>query len=77
MQTDKGRNPILDGLDTEEEAARQLNKSPRTLKRWRGARWGPPFIMIGNRVYYRREAVREWLLALERRMPRPEKCEAA
>ncbi|WP_132546817.1 DNA-binding protein [Rhodovulum euryhalinum] len=34
-------------------------------------RWAsPPFVVIGRRVYYRIEAVREWLLAREQEASR-------
>lgn len=47
-----------------------LQSSPRTAQRLRARREGPPFIKIGRRVFYRREAVRAWLLAQEQAQPR-------
>ena len=55
----------LDGLLPEDETARELGRCPRTLKRWRDLREGPPFIRIGRQIFYRREAVRDWLLSRE------------
>jgi hypothetical protein len=56
---------LLDGLVSEADTARELGRCPRTLKRWRSLREGPPFIRIGRSVFYRREAVRAWLLDRE------------
>ena len=56
---------LLDGLLTEDETARELGRCRRTLKRWRVLREGPPFIPIGRQIFYRREAVRAWLLSRE------------
>ena len=39
--------------------------SERTLYRWNRLRKGPPQIKIGRKIYYRSEAVREWLRELE------------
>src|SRR5262245_1308191 len=69
--------PVLEGLITEAETARELNRCARTLKRWRSARTGPPFIRIGTEVYYRREAVRAWVLAQERPQVRAGRSRAA
>jgi hypothetical protein len=56
---------LLDGLLTEDETACELGRCGRTLKRWRNLREGPPFIRIGRQVFYRRDAVRAWLLSRE------------
>lgn len=55
---------------TEAELAEQAGVSTRTIKRWRDQRKGPPFIRMGRRILYRREAVTEWLLANEQEQPR-------
>jgi hypothetical protein len=52
-------------LLTEGEAARELGRCARTLKRWRDLREGPPFIRVGRQILYRRDAVRAWLLSHE------------
>jgi hypothetical protein len=64
---------LLDGYVDEPEASRQLKKHPRTLKRYRDQPNGLPHVKIGNRVLYRVEAVRGWLLARERR-PNPQRA---
>jgi len=50
---------------SESDLALEANKHPRTLKRWRDLGEGPPFVRIGRKVFYRREAVRIWLLRRE------------
>jgi hypothetical protein len=54
------------GLDSEAQFAQAINRSIGTLRRWRAARCGPPFIVIQRQVYYRREAVAQWLLKREK-----------
>jgi hypothetical protein len=61
---------LLDGLLTEDETARELGRCRRTLKRCRDLREGPPFIRIGRQIFYRRDAVRAWLLGREQRVER-------
>jgi hypothetical protein len=60
------RSHALADYQSEDELAEELNRSPRTLARWRAARIGPPYVLIGRGVYYRRAAVAEWLLKRER-----------
>lgn len=59
-------NPLLDGFLTEDECARELGRNPRTLRRWRDLRQGPPVTKLGRQTLYRREAVRAWLLSREK-----------
>lgn len=42
----------------------------RTMQRYNAQRIGPPKIRIGNRNFYRRTALRDWLLSLEQRQVR-------
>lgn len=56
---------ILDGLVSEAEAAAEAKETLRTWQRRRQQRIGPPFIKIGVHCYYRRDAIREWILAQE------------
>ena len=47
---------------TIEELAEQLRISPRTIRRWRTLRIGPPHLKCGpRRVLYKLEHVRDWL----------------
>lgn len=61
---------VSDEYLTESELAADLDKSPRTVKRWRARRVGPPFLKVGKTIWYRRDAVREWLRSLEQEQPR-------
>jgi predicted DNA-binding transcriptional regulator AlpA len=58
-------NLLEDYLDKNELAA-ALDTSPRTVDRWETARIGPPRTIIGRRVLFRRESVKQWLLQRER-----------
>lgn len=40
-------------LAPERALAQRWNKSLRTLQRWRGEGYGPPYIRIGGTVHYR------------------------
>ena len=60
-------NHILDGFITESEYARQRGVSLRTVQRDRALRQAPPHVVFGRKVYYRVEAVRDWLASKERR----------
>jgi hypothetical protein len=61
---------VLDGYLTKPQLAQQLRQSPRTLDRWETLRIGPPRILIGRTVLFRREAVLAWLEAREQRRGR-------
>ena len=54
-----------DELLSEAETAEALDVHLRTLKRWRILAEDPPHIQIGRKIYYRRGAIRQWLLGLE------------
>lgn len=56
---------FLEGFISEEEYAARRGVSLRTCQRDRQLRQSPPFVVIGRRVFYRVEAVRDWLLARE------------
>jgi excisionase family DNA binding protein len=55
---------------TPKELAQQLGKSLRTLYRWDELRIGPPRVVVGKLILYRREAVMAWLRSRERRHAR-------
>lgn len=67
----------LQDLIAESDYAAQRGVSLRTVQRERALRIGPPFIKLGRRVFYRPEAVAEWLLALEQAQPRAKRREVA
>lgn len=56
---------VLDDLLPEPELADEMSRSRRTLQRWRDEGVGPAYIQIGKQIFYRRAAIREWLLSLE------------
>lgn len=56
---------FLEGFVTEEAYAARRGVSVRTCQRDRQLRQAPPYVVIGRRVFYRVEAVRDWLLARE------------
>ena len=51
----------LDALLTEEEAAQLIGFSKRTLQAWRYAKIGPPFVLAGRSVRYRRGTLLDWV----------------
>lgn len=57
---------VLEGFLSEREYASQRGVTIRTCQRDRALRQSPPYVVIGKRVYYRIEAVRNWLLKRER-----------
>jgi len=50
----------------EEQLARELNVTRRTLRLWRLRHTVPPFGRLGKRIVYRVEAVRGWLASLDK-----------
>jgi len=57
-------------LIEEPELAEERGVSLRTVQRERAQRIGPPFIKLGRKIYYRRQAIEKWLLAKEQAQPR-------
>jgi Helix-turn-helix domain len=64
---------LLDDYLTQRQAARELGKCFRTLIRWRESGVGPPVTRIGNAPRYRKEALRQWLLAQEVNFDKPKR----
>ena len=64
---DTKNNGILQGYIDEREYCTQRGISLRTAQRERRMRRCPPHVIFGNKVLYRIEAVRSWLLERERR----------
>jgi len=62
---------VFEGYITEAEYARQRGVSVRTCQRDRALRKAPPHVPYGNHIYYRVDAVRQWLEARERAAGRP------
>ena len=54
-----------EGYVRERELANMLGVNRRTIRRWELFRQGPPRTKIGRQVYYRVEAVYEWMRTRE------------
>jgi hypothetical protein len=52
---------ILSGYLTTEQLAEALNKSPRTIARWRALGEGPPITLLGREILYKEASVVGWL----------------
>lgn len=50
---------------TESELANALDMTVRGLRLWRTKRQGPAWTKLGNKIVYRRGALRDWLKAQE------------
>jgi hypothetical protein len=61
-----GGADFLEGFVSEAAYAARRGVTLRTCQRDRQLRQSPPYVVIGRRVYYRVEAVRDWLIARER-----------
>lgn len=53
-------------LITADEAAERLGLKPTTLTNWRATGKGPRFTKIGRSIYYRPQAIREFINSAER-----------
>lgn len=61
------RSDILEGYIDEREYCTQRGVSLRTAQRERRMRQSPPHVIFGNKVLYRIEAIRSWLIDREQR----------
>ena len=57
---------FLAEYDSEDEAAAGLDVCKRTLRNWRRDKKGPPFTVVGERIYYYRPSTEKWLRSQER-----------
>jgi excisionase family DNA binding protein len=55
------KEPLGETLFTEEEIAKYLGKSTRTIQEWRKEHRGPLFVQIGRTVRYRKNDVVKWV----------------
>jgi hypothetical protein len=67
-------NRIFDDLEPIKEAARRLNKHPRTLMRWTRLPDGLPFVRLGQVPYLHVPSAKAWI---ESRIRRPNPVRAA
>ena len=68
--TETKSKPSADGIVaneflTEEDLAKEVKRSVRTIRRWNSLKLGPPRVVIGNLILFRRESVLEWLRSRE------------
>ena len=61
---------LLGGWISRLELALELGLTVDTLRRWEAQRFGPPCVRAGRKVYYRRDAVHDWLQLQEVPSPR-------
>ncbi len=66
MKSEGNGAGLLDDYLSPDHLAEELGKSVRTIARWDRLRIGPPKTLVGKRPFYRRDAVRQWLLRKER-----------
>jgi hypothetical protein len=52
---------LLQGYMSEEAVAAELCLTVRALQLWRQHRTGPPWVKIGRKVFYARDAVLAWV----------------
>ncbi len=62
--------PLHLGWISRLDLALELGVSVDTLRRWEARRTGPPCVRAGRKVYYRRDAVQDWLEDQEQTAPR-------
>lgn len=60
----------IEDLIPETDYAAARGVSLRTVQRERAQRIGPPFIKLGRMIFYRPQAIEQWLLAQEQMQPR-------
>lgn len=68
-QPEEQSDGVLDDWISRAGLAKELGVSVDTLGRWETRRMGPPCIRLGRRVYYRKDAVRQWLRERETKRP--------
>jgi hypothetical protein len=57
---------LLAGYYPEDDAAKELRQTTRTLRLWRQQGIGPAWVKIGRRVFYAEAALLAWIRSLER-----------
>ena len=60
---DQRGTSLLGGYYRERDLARELNKHPRTIKRWRDLGIGPPYTLLGVEIVYPINKTKDWLAA--------------
>ena len=65
-----GSAGLLGGWISRLDLAQELGVTVDTMRRWEAQRFGPPCVRAGRKVYYRRDAVHDWLQLQEVPSPR-------
>lgn len=63
--TRPGKPRLLSGWISRLDLALELGLTVETLHRWEKLRFGPLCVRAGRKIYYRRDAVQNWLLEQE------------
>ena len=66
LTLDSADTDFLEGYISEPDYARRRGVTLRTCQRDRQLRKAPPYIKLGRQVFYRIDAVRDWLVKNER-----------
>jgi predicted DNA-binding transcriptional regulator AlpA len=61
---------IREGYLTRQELAVELGVSERAIGRWEREGKGPPRVLLGRRILYKRESVEKWLGSREAKQVR-------
>lgn len=61
---------LMSGWISRLDLAVELEVTVETLHRWEKIRFGPPCVRAGRKIYYRRDAVQDWLMQQEAPAPR-------
>lgn len=64
-QPRQGKPRLLSGWISRLDLALELEVTVETLHRWEKLRFGPPCVRAGRKIYYRRDAVQDWLMQQE------------
>ncbi|WP_416914247.1 transcriptional regulator [Seohaeicola sp.] len=65
-----GTTRLMCGWISRLDLALELEVTVETLHRWEKLRFGPPCVRAGRKIYYRRDAVQDWLMQQEAPAPR-------
>ena len=57
---------ILADYQTPEQLAPELGVRVHTLATWRMQQKGPPYTVVGRKIFYQRHSTREWLASQKR-----------
>ena len=68
---------LLDGFVDLEPFAAEVERDPRTVRRWMNQPDGLPFTRLGNRILIHIPTAREWMLSRMRRPNQRRVTEAA